>query len=218
MTKCTTAEEALAFVRRHGVVLASAKGTAPRLTEAIVGEPIKGNYERRLSYMLRISKPMIAAINGPIAGVGFSIALYCDIRFMLDSANMSTSFARRGLIAEHGTSWMLSRLIGPMNALDLLLTARKVTGSEAEKLGLVRARPAATLMKDAVAFAQDIADNSSPRSTGIIKRLVYDAMFQTLAEALVVAEKEELQSFTSDDFKEGVAHFVQRRKPVFTGR
>jgi len=89
------------------------------------GKTIEANYERRLTYMLRISKPMICAINGPVAGIGFSITLFCDFRFMLDSANMSTSFARRGLIAEHGTSWMLQQLIGPMNALDLLMTARK---------------------------------------------------------------------------------------------
>ena len=182
------------------------------------GKTIEANYERRLTYMLRISKPMICAINGPVAGIGFSLTLFCDFRFMLDSANMSTSFARRGLIAEHGTSWMLQQLIGPMNALDLLMTARKITGAEADKMGLVRARPAETLMKDVYEFAQDIADNCSPRSTGIIKRLVYDAMFQNLAEALVVAETEELISFTSEDFKEGVAHFVQKRKPNFTGR
>jgi enoyl-CoA hydratase/carnithine racemase len=84
----------------------------PESEDADQSYAIESNYQRRFTYMLRIGTPLIAAINGPIAGVGVSISLFCDFRFMVDGAKMSTSFSRRGLIAEHGTSWMLSRLIG----------------------------------------------------------------------------------------------------------
>ncbi|MDP3176075.1 MAG: enoyl-CoA hydratase-related protein [Phenylobacterium sp.] len=206
-----------------GAHMAALQGVGAEPTRAArvvepVGEGMESNYQRRLSYMLRISKPMIAAINGPIAGVGVSLAVYCDLRFMLDTANLSTSFARRGLVAEHGMSWMLPRLVGVMNALDLLMTGRKLSGLEAERLGLVRALPADELMPAVRAFAADLADNTSPRSTAIIKRQVYDALMQHLGESLVVTETEEIASFACEDFREGVAHFVERRPPAFTGR
>src|SRR5438045_7827796 len=92
---------------------------------------------RRSSYFMRTKKPVIAAINGPAAGIGLILALYADMRFVSDKAVLTTSFAQRGLIAEHGISWLLPRLIGPANALDLLLSARKITPPEAERMGLV---------------------------------------------------------------------------------
>lgn len=178
----------------------------------------EANYGRRFSYLLRIGTPVVAAINGAIAGVGVSIALYCDIRFMVQGAKLSTSFARRGLVAEHGTSWLLPRLIGPMNALDLLLTARKIDADEAAALGLVRSLPPDRFAATVQAFAADLAANVSPRSTRVIKRQVYDALMQPLGEAASVAEREEAASFRTEDFAEGVAHFVQRRQARFTGR
>lgn len=181
-------------------------------------DDFEGNYGHRLTYILSTPKPLIAAINGPVAGVGLSIAAYCDFRFMIDTAKLTTSFARRGLVAEHGLSWMLPRLIGPMNALDLLMTGRAVTAAEAERLGLVRALPAETFMADVLRFAGDLAIYSSPRSTSIIKRQVYDGLFQDLGEATGLALLEELMSFECDDFKEGVAAFVERRTPAFSGR
>ena len=87
-------------------------------------------------------KPIFAAINGPVAGIAFCLVLFCDFRYMAEGAKLTTAFAKRGLIAEHGSAWMLPRLIGPMNALDLLYSARMVDTAEAERLGLVRRLPA----------------------------------------------------------------------------
>jgi enoyl-CoA hydratase/carnithine racemase len=181
-------------------------------------EDYQGNFGHRLTYILATPKPVIAAINGSVAGIGLSIAAYCDIRYMVETAKLSTSFARRGLVAEHGMSWMLPRLIGPMNALDLLMTGRAVPAQEAERLGLVRTLPATTFMADVMRLAHELATYSSPRCTAIIKRQVYDALFQDLGEATSISLVEELKSFESEDFKEGVAHFIERREPVFTGR
>lgn len=176
------------------------------------------NYEASFGYLQRLGKPVIAAINGPVAGIGLCFTLYCDIRLMADSAKLTTAFARRGLIAEHGISWWLSRLIGPMNAMDLLLSGRTVTASEVAQMGLVRLMPADGFAQAAQAWAESLAQHSSPRSMAVMKRQVFEANFQSLGEAVQVADAEMLESFRSEDFKEGVAHFVEKREPRFTGR
>jgi enoyl-CoA hydratase/carnithine racemase len=181
-------------------------------------EGMEANFAQRLSYMLAIGKPILAAINGPVAGVGLVVTFYCDMRYMAAGAKLTTAFARRGLIAEHGIAWLLPRLIGPMNALDLLYTARSVEAVEAEKMGLVRVLPADGFLEDVQARAADIANLSSPRSTRIIKKQVYEAMFQSLAQATAIANREQEICRDTEDFREGVAHFLEKRQPNFTGR
>lgn len=177
-----------------------------------------GNFEQRYSYLLNVPKPIVAAINGPVAGVGLCLALYADIRYMAAGSKLSTSFARRGLVAEHGSAWMLSRLIGPMNAADLLLSARAVTAEEAAQLGLVRVLPQEGFLAAVQTIAADLANLSSPRSMAIIKRQLMLAPFQTLAEAARLADEEVAKCRGTEDFKEGVAHFLEKRRPAFTGR
>jgi enoyl-CoA hydratase/carnithine racemase len=146
-------------------------------------------------------------------------ALYCDIRFAADNAVFTTSFARRGLIAEHGLSWMLPMIVGHANAMDLLLSARKVLAPEAQAMGLVnKVFPAAQLAEATYAYVRDLVDNVSPRSMAVIKRQQYDAPFQSLAENTRLANAEMVKSFVSEDFREGVAHFVEKRSAQFTGR
>ncbi len=190
----------------------------PGVSTEAVSNAMDANYAASFGYVQRIGKPVIAAINGPIAGIGLCFALYCDIRLMAEGAKLTTSFARRGLIAEHGISWLLPRLIGPMQALDLLLSARTVTATEAALLGLARLLPADGFGEAAMAYAKELAQLSSPRSMGIIKRQLFEAQFQTLGDAVEIANADMLQSFKSEDFREGVAHFVEKRAPAFTGR
>ncbi|GGC92090.1 enoyl-CoA hydratase [Chelatococcus reniformis] len=176
------------------------------------------NFERRFSYLLRLPKPVIAAINGPIAGMGVCMSMFCDFRYMADSAKLTTAFARRGLIAEHGISWMLPKLVGVTNALDLLLSARTATPPELERMGLVRVLPDEDFLAAVQGIARDLVTNSSPRSIGVMKRQVYEGLFQSLDGAWAVADEEMVRSFDSEDFKEGVAHFLEKRAPAFTGR
>ncbi|MHB0773013.1 enoyl-CoA hydratase-related protein [Bradyrhizobium sp. 1.29L] len=159
---------------------------------------------------------IIAAINGPVAGVGLCIALYCDLRYMLAGAKLSTSFARRGLVAEHGSAWMLSRLVGPMNASDLLLSARPVTAEEAEYMGLVKVLPAEGFRFAVHAIASDLANLSSPRSMRIIKRQLALPPFQDLEQATQLADEDINRCRGTADFREGAAHFLEKRKPNFT--
>jgi len=176
------------------------------------------DFRKRYSYLPAIPKPVIAAINGPAAGLGLIIALYCDLRFASEKARFSTAFSRRGLIAEHGISWLLPRIVGLPNALDLLFSARMVDADEALRLGLVnRLFPEASFMAGVVAYAAQLAALVSPRSLRVMKKQVWEAQFQTLAEAARTADRELVQSIESEDFKEGVAHFLEKRPPSFTG-
>lgn len=192
--------------------LANQNGAARR-------EGIRSDFNRKYSYFPSIRKPVIAAINGPAVGLGFILTLYCDLRFCADSARFGTAFARRGLIAEYGIAWLLPRLIGPSNALDLLLSARIIPASEAKEMGLVnRVFPQDQFLEQVRAYARDLVANASPRSMAVIKEQIYNGLFQTLDEATASSEAEMIRSLQSEDFKEGVAHFLEKRAPRFTGR
>lgn len=181
-------------------------------------DDIRADFEENYSYFPSIKKPIIAAINGACAGLGFVMSLYCDVRFCADKAKFTTAFARRGLIAEHGISWTLQRVVGLPNALDLTMTARVILADEALSMGLVsKVFPTDTFMESVLAYAEEMATMVSPRSMGIIKQQLYNAQFETLQESITVANEEMVISLQCDDFKEGVAHFVEKRPPVFTG-
>ena len=182
-------------------------------------DDIREDFNRKYTYFPSIRKPVIGAINGPAAGLGFILALYCDVRIAADTAKFNSAFAKRGLIAEYGVAWLLPKLVGNGNALDILLSARTVDASEALRIGLVNRVYATPSFADEVkAYARDLAHNVSPRSMAVIKQQVYDGHFQTLLEATERAEKEMIASLQSEDFKEGVAHFVEKRTANFKGR
>jgi enoyl-CoA hydratase/carnithine racemase len=176
-------------------------------------------YDGRFGYLYASPKPIIAAINGPCAGIGLVFSLFADLRFTTDDAKFTTAFSQRGLIAEHGIGWLLPRLIGEANALDLLFTARKFTGAEAADLGLVnKSLPAGELMPHVQELATFLSTQVSPRSLAVMKRQVRAAYFQSYTESLAEADVEMAASFTTFDFKEGVASFVERRAPAFQGK
>jgi len=209
----------LAGVADGGGVAAGAAHALRHQATARTNERVPPDFQGTYSYFPSLSKPVIAAINGHAVGLGLVIALYCDLRFASTEAKFGTAFARRGLIAEFGTAWMLPRLIGPSNALDLLLSARTVGAAEALRMGLVnRVFPVDTFVEDVRTYARELATRVSPRSMAAIKQQVYRAMFQTLEEAIESAEQAMLDSLQSEDFKEGLAHFYEKRAPSFTGR
>jgi len=205
-----------------GADMEALKGIDPN--EVRRGESIPFDMNRRAdwqtlyAYYPAIKKPVIAMLNGATAGIGLVHALYCDLRFAADNAVFTTAFARRGLIAEHGISWMLPQIVGHANALDLLMSARRVSAEEALRIGLVNRLCAPDrLREETYAYARDLGDFVSPSAMATIKRQLYDVPFQTLAEATIDANREMQIALKSNDFREGVASFVEKRPPRFTG-
>jgi enoyl-CoA hydratase/carnithine racemase len=209
----------LAGIIEAGGVVEGAPHALRHEAAAYSSERVPPDFQGTYSYFPSLRKPVIAAINGHAVGLGMVLSLYCDLRFASTKAKFSTAFARRGLIAEFGTAWMLPRLIGLSNALDLLLSARTIGAEEALRLGVVnRVCSADSFLEQVRTYARELATEVSPRSMAAIKQQVYRAIFQTLQEATVSAEKAMLESLASEDFREGVAHFQEKRAPSFTGK
>ena len=186
--------------------------------ETLPGGSTLTEFRMNYSYFPAIPKFIIAAINGPAAGLGFVIPLYADLRFAAESAVFTTAFAQRGLIAEHGVSWLLPKLVGLPTALDLLCSARKFRAPEALSLGLVnRVIADDELIAETRAYATLLANTVSPRSVAVMKRQLWESSYQTLSEATTQANHEMALSFGTSDFKEGVAHFLEKRAARFTG-
>jgi enoyl-CoA hydratase/carnithine racemase len=175
-----------------------------------------GDFDGRFPQLMAIDKPIIAAVNGAVAGMAYPLALCCDIRIVSPEALFITSFAQRGLIAEWGLSWLLPRLVGPAVALDLLFTSRRVGGDEAYRLGLANYLvPADELLGFAREYVEGIARTSAPSSMAIMKRQVYEQLHRGLGAAELEAQRLMLESFGRADFKEGVSSFLEKRQPNF---
>jgi enoyl-CoA hydratase/carnithine racemase len=165
-----------------------------------------------------VPKAIVCAINGGCAGLGLITALLCDVRFAADGAKITTAFTRRGLPAEEGISWILPRIVGHAAALDLLLSSRVVSGSEAAALGLVhRSLPVDELLPAAQGYARDLAMNCSPVAMAAAKQQVYRDWGRGLPESrgharfLVGSMKK-----SSTDFREGVRSYVEKRASQFS--
>ena len=183
--------------------------------DASVPAAFRGPY----SYPLGLRKPVIAAVNGVAAGLGLSYILYYDMRIASDRARLGTVFARRGLVAEHGSAWLLPRLVGMAHACDLLYSGRLVNAEEALQMGLVnRVVPHETLLPTVREVATEMVRQCSQRSIRIMKQQLYGDLFTDLSASMQEADTEMVKSFAAEDFREGVASFVQRRPPRFTGR
>jgi enoyl-CoA hydratase/carnithine racemase len=198
---------------------AVAEGAGPGTNETVDESDITSRALVTASPVLAMAvpKPVIAAINGACAGIGFVVALSCDIRIAAAGAKLTSSFVRRGLTAEHGLGWLLPRVIGQARALDFLLSGRVILAEEAAALGIVnRVVPADRLMDETYAYARDIAIYSSPASMAAIKRQVLRGAATDFATSQLEAVRMMLRSpVPATDFNEGVASFVEKREPRF---
>jgi len=193
-----------------------APAKVPDGLDAEPGDPDLEDFRGTYTYLMSVRKPVIAAVNGPCAGMALPIVLACDLRFASDRAFFTTAFAQRGLVAEWGTAWLLPRLVGPAHALDLLFSARRVAADEAERIGLVnRVLPHEELMSFVQGYVGELAANSSPTSMRIMKRQVYEQLCQPLGPAEREAFDLMTRSFGHPDFKEGVEAFLAHRPPRF---
>ena len=167
-------------------------------------------------HLLSAPKPIIAAVNGVCAGGGMVLAMMCDLRFAAPEASFTSAFSQRGLIAEHGTAWLLPRLMGTSRALDVLWSSRRFDAAEAHRIGLVdRIVDADQLVAACCTYLDELAAAVAPRSIAIMKQQVYDGLSQTIHESLADADRQMRASLTHPDLVEGVASFVERRPPRF---
>jgi len=188
----------------------SAAGSAGKPAEAA------GELPGLVSYLLRIPKPVIAAVNGPAAGGGFVLAALCDVRFASTNASFTTVFSKRGLVSEHGTSWILPRLVGAGRALELLWSSRKVGAEEALRVGLVEfVTPPEQLVARAREFVRELAANVSPASLRETKRLVYDHLGIGFEPALRDADSAQWRQLDHPDALEGASSYLEKRPPKF---
>jgi enoyl-CoA hydratase/carnithine racemase len=172
--------------------------------------------ERPPHFVTTLRKPVIAAINGSCVGIGLTQALMCDVRFAAGGAKFAAVFARRGLIAEFGISWILPRLTSWGVALDLLLSGRTFLAEEAAQLGLVKEVVAPEqLMKRVLEYAEDMAQYCSPASMAVIKQQVYGDATRDVVEANSRAEVLLHESMPRPDVIEGITSFLQKRPPQF---
>jgi enoyl-CoA hydratase/carnithine racemase len=219
LEECATREDVRAIVvtgAGRGFCAGADMQNLQTLADGDGGTTTTDHDSRPVTFALTIPKPIIAAINGPCAGLGLVHALMCDLRFAAADAKLTTAFVRRGLIAEHGISWMLPRLVGPARALELLLSGRVLLGDEAAGLGLVnRAVTGESVLEEALGYARMLARESSPSSMATIKRQVYADYERPLSDALAEANRLMFESFAGADFAEGVNSFVERRPPRF---
>jgi enoyl-CoA hydratase/carnithine racemase len=183
---------------------------------ATPGFGVRPEFDAELAYHFGIPKPVLAAVNGPVAGIGFALACYCDLRFAARGAKFTTAHGKLGLPCAFGLAWLLPKLIGLPRALDLILSSRTFDADEAHDLGLVTAVVDGPDLLDHVhAYARLLATTVSPASLAASKRQVYDAFHQTAAEAVRAAEVLLDPMMAGPDYREGVAALRAKRPPVF---
>ena len=188
------------------------------LAAAAHGEPMSNRRRYPMTMARRIPKPVIAAVNGAAAGIGFVQMLACDLRFAARTAKFTTSFARRGLPAENSTSWLLPRLVGTGVAMDLMISARVVQAEEALALGLLNGvTEAEDLLPTALAYARDLAASCSPASMAAIKHQMLDDLERGSEEARLESIVIVSELAAGPDFDEGVRSFREKRSPQFAG-
>jgi 2-(1,2-epoxy-1,2-dihydrophenyl)acetyl-CoA isomerase len=167
--------------------------------------------------LARLEKPVVAAVNGHAHGLGLSLALACDIVYAADSAVLSMAFTRVGLAPDGGASYFLPRLVGLARAKELMFTGRRLTAGEALELGLVgRVLPDEELMPAALDLASTLAEGATV-ALGAAKRLLNESAMHSIEEMAELEAYGQAIAMSSDDHREGIAAFSERRKPEFKG-
>ncbi len=183
------------------------------------GHGVRPEYEHDLVWAWGLRKPVIAAINGPCAGIAVAIAAYCDLRYAVAGAKLTTVAARIGLPAEYGLGWVLPRLMGVTHAADVLLTGRIFTAEEALHMDFLNGVFAAEEFDERIAdIARNMARTVSPQAALETKRQLYAELMEDDVGACIEDSKHRIgKAMHQRDFKEGVAAMAERREPRYQG-
>jgi enoyl-CoA hydratase/carnithine racemase len=195
------------------VDVTAAEANAPGSRSGVPGPEIPGLF----TYLMAVPKPIIAALNGVAAGGGFVLACKCDVRIAAASASFTTVFLKRGLIGEHGMTWLLPRLVGPGRAMDLLLTSKRFDAAEAHRIGLVQyvCDEGEDVLERAKAYVRDLAANIAPMAFAETKSLMYAHMGADYERAFREADAVQWKAVGRPDATEGARALMEKRAPRF---
>ena len=178
------------------------------------GYGIDEHFDASFAYHFGLDKPVIAAMNGPAAGVGLALACFADLRFAVPDVKFTTAHGKLNLPAEYGLSWMLPKIVGLGRANDLLLTSRVFTSDEALTLGFVnQIFEPAELVAQTVAYAHQLIASVSPNSLRQTRWQIYKDLHRDVASAVIESERLIEDMAMEEDFKEGIAALVEKRPP-----
>ncbi len=187
-------------------------GTPLALAEPGFGT--SAEFDASFAYHFGLSKPVIAAINGPAAGVGLALACFADLRFAAAGIKLTTAHGKLNLPAEYGLSWLLPRMIGLTRANELLLTSRVFLAEEALALGLVNAvHPIETLLEETNAFTRNLITTVSPNSLRQTRWQIYRDLHRSIGSSVRDSEALLDSMMREPDYAEGVAAFIEKRSP-----
>lgn len=190
-------------------------------TPEVMAKPgfgVAPEFDASFAYQFGLSKPIVAAINGPAAGVGLALAMFTDLRFAAAGIKMTTAHGKLNLPAEYGLSWILPRLAGLTRANDLLLTSRAFFSEEAREMGLVNdVFPAAELMPQTYAYVRQMIETVSPNSARQTRWQIYRDLHRDAASAVRESESLINVMMKEPDYAEGVSAFMEKRKPDWEG-
>jgi enoyl-CoA hydratase/carnithine racemase len=177
---------------------------------------VRSELDHAFAWHYGLRFPVVAAVNGPAAGVGLVLACYCDLRFVASGAKLTTSAPRLGLPAEYGLSWVLPRLIGIGHAADLLLSSRVILGDEAERIGLAnRSLPAGEVLSTALSWARTVATEVAPSSVAMAKAQLYADLHRDVGASVAASERLLELAVAGPDYAEGVRAWLDQRPPAF---
>ena len=182
-----------------------------------IGSRLRSNYHPNIRAIRALEKPVIAAVNGAAAGAGMSLACACDLRIAADSATFVPAFINIGLIPDSGGSYFVTRILGPARAFEWLASGRRLTAAEAHAWGLVSEVVETERLSSRVAELAGQAADLPTRGVGMTKRLLDHAVTATLEEQLEREAQLQAAATQTEDFKEGVAAFLEKRPPRFRG-
>lgn len=189
-----------------------------RITGEQVHDTVMNYYKPMIMRICTLEKPVIGAINGVAAGAGASLALACDFRVMADDASLMQAFINIGLVPDAGSTWFLSRLIGYSRALETAIEGQRISAQRCLELGLAnRVSPAATLLDDSLNWARQLAQRPT-YAIGLTKKLMMESANHSLEEMIAREAETQILAITSDDHREGVIAFQQKRLPIFAGK